>query len=196
MTNRELLFFLLKALSLFLVFLILINFISPVLSQFLAKAVDAVMTGLFPRFIQSIALKNNYLEVVTFFAVAGDPKGQLAFDINPLKYMYGFPLFIALTFSVKGNLSDKVWHIFIAYFITLIAQIWGVCFDITRHLLFEFNGVYAGYFEFSSLQKTLVSLGSQLGFLLLPSLVPILLWSILENKALKSLVGKNIEIAE
>jgi hypothetical protein len=175
-------------LVLFITFLVLFNYLSPVLSQFLAKTVDSVMTAVLPRFIQSVSLKNNYLEVVTYFSISSDPKGQLAFDINPLKYTYGFPLFIALTFSVRGHWPDKVWHIFIAYFVTLLVQTWGVCFDITRHLLFEFNGAYAAYFEFSGLGKMLVSLGSQLGFLLLPSLVPIILWSILENKALRSLI--------
>ncbi len=190
MTNANLLFFLLKVLALFIVFLVLLYAVSPFLSLFLAKAVNAVMTELFPKFIQSISLKNNYLEVVTFFSVPDNPAGQLAFDINPLKYTYGFPLFLALTFSVQGNYSEKVWHVFIGYFITLLAQIWGLCFDITRHLLFEFNGAYTAYFEFTSVGKMLISLGSQLGFLLLPSLVPIMLWSILENKAFRRLIAK------
>lgn len=190
MTNRDLLLFLIKVLALFMLFLLLLYAVSPFLSLFLAKAVNAVMTELFPRFIQSVSLKNNYLEVVTYFSVADNPAGQLAFEINPLKYTYGFPLFLALVFSVKGNYSDKIWHVLIGYFVTLLAQIWGICFDITRHLLFEFNGVYAAYFELTSVGKMLISLGSQLGFLLLPSLVPIMLWSILENKAFRRLIAK------
>lgn len=190
MINANLLIFLLKVLVLFIVFLLLVYAVSPFLSLFLAKAVNAVMTELFPRFIQSISLKNGYLEVVTFFSLPDNPKGQLAFDINPLKYSYSFPLFMALVFSVKGCYSEKIWHVFIGYFITLLAQIWGVCFDIIRHLLYEFNGMYAAYFEFTSFEKMLISLSSQLGFLLLPSLVPIILWGLLENKAVRSLIEK------
>lgn len=191
MTNRELFLFLLRVLVLFTFFLLVFYSVSPFLSLFLAKAVNAVVTELFPRFIHSVISKNGLLEVVTYFSVAGDPKSQLAFDINPLKYTYGFPLFLALTFATQGKISDRIWHVFIAYFIILLTQTWGISFDITRHLLFEFNGVYAAHFEFSAIGIFFISLGSQLGFLILPSLVPIILWVGLESRSLNRMIYNN-----
>ena len=82
MSNRDLLLFLFKVFALFIIFLARVYAVSPFLSLFLVKAVNAVMTELFPRFIQSITLKNNYFEVVTFFAVPDNPKGQ--FDPIPI----------------------------------------------------------------------------------------------------------------
>ncbi len=194
MTNRGVVLFVLKVMALFVIFMLILYSASPFLSLFLAKTVNAVMTDNFPRFIQAINLRNDLIEVVTCFSVEGDPKGQLAFEINPLKYIYGFPLFLALTFAVKGDYMEKIWHVFIAYFITLMTQTWGICFDITRHLLFEFNGAYAAYFELSSWGKFFISLGSQLGFLILPSLVPIILWVGLENQVLASIISKKENI--
>lgn len=68
-------------------------------------------------------------------------------------------------------------------------QVWGISFDIIRHLVFEFNGAYAVHFQFSNIQSILLSYGSQLGFLLLPSLTPIVLWAYLENQQFKKLVS-------
>jgi hypothetical protein len=93
------------------------------------------------------------------------------------------------TNSISDELINKFLKCLFAYFIISIAQVWGISFDIIRHLLFEFNGAYAAHFHFSPLQMLLVSYGSQLGFLLLPSLTPILLWIYLENKQFKKLIG-------
>jgi hypothetical protein len=207
----SLLLFILKVLGLFLIFLAIYYYLSPFLLLFTAKLVNFVLIGVFDRFIDSINLLNREIEVVTNFSVAGNNAGRLAFDINPLKYSYGFPVFLALifsSFSTKINLTkvgkissintapkfsdeliNKLLKCIFAYFVISLAQVWGISFDIVRHLIFEFNGAYAGHFQFSSIQSILLSYGSQLGFLLLPSLSPILLWIYLENKQFKKLIN-------
>ncbi len=191
MTNKFILItFIVKVIVLFLFFLVLYYYLSPGLLLFTAKLVNFSLTNLFEQFISSVILTNKTLEIVTFFSVDSSLKGQLAFDLNPLKYSYGFPLFLALIFSNKGLLIDKLLKSILAYFVILLTQTWGLSFDIIRHLVFEFNGAYASYFHFSSIQTLLLSFGSQLGFLILPSLTPILLWVYLEKKQFYRLVEK------
>ncbi|MFK5892685.1 MAG: exosortase H-associated membrane protein [Pseudomonadota bacterium] len=194
MENKYSLFiFIVKVLFLFLFFLAIYYYCSPFLLLFTAKLVDFILNAQFGQFISSVTLINKELEVVTLFSVDANLKGQLAFNLNPLKYSYGLPLFFALSFSQyhfsnSDLLIDKLLKCLLAYLVISLAQVWGITFDIIRHLLFEFNGVYAAHFNFSSMQIMLVSFGSQLGFLLLPSLTPILLWIYLENKAFKKLI--------
>ena len=109
--------------------------------------------------------------------------------INPLKYTYGFPLFVALTLASNSQWMDKLWYSLIAFFITLLFQIWGLGFDIIRHLLYEFNGVYAAYFVYSDITKNFISLASQLGFLIFPSLIPVMIWVYFEKQYVIKLIG-------
>ncbi|MFK5986969.1 MAG: exosortase H-associated membrane protein [Pseudomonadota bacterium] len=185
-----LLIFFLNVVGLFFLFLTIYYYISPFLLLFTAKLVNFVLTGWFEKFIASVSLLNREIEVITWFSIAGSKMSQLAFDINPLKYSYGLPLFFALIFSYGGEPIDKLLKCILAYLVISCAQVWGISFDIIRHLLFEFSSAYAAHFNFSSLQILLISYGSQLGFLLLPSLTPILLWIYLENKKFNSLINK------
>ncbi len=162
---------------------------------FTAKLVDYILNAQFGRFISSVTLINKEFEVLTFFSLDASLSKQLALIINPLKYSYGLPLFFALSFSNykfsnSAALIDKLLKCLLAYLVISLTQVWGISFDIIRHLLFEFNSAYTAHFSFSSLQLTLVSFGSQLGFLLLPSLTPILLWIYLENKEFNKLIDK------
>jgi len=189
MHETSLLLFIVKVVVLFLLLLLLYYWASPYLLLFLAKGTESVLIELYPGFIESITLKNYQFEVVTFFEIANIKGAQLAFDINPLKYTYGFPLFVALTIASNSRWMDKLWYSLIAFFITLLFQIWGVGFDTIRHLLFEFNGAYAAYFDYADFTKNAISLASQLGFLIFPSLIPVILWGYFENQYVLTLVG-------
>lgn len=190
MSDKKLLFFVLQVIFLFFMLLSLFYWVLPVYNLFLSLLVEPVLTYIYPRFFDTITAKNDVLEVVTNFAIMGQPQAQLAFDINPLKYSYGLPLFFALLLVSKGLWRDKIWSSLIAAVFLLLAQTWGLCFDIIRNLLFEFNGVYAAYFNYGTLATTLVSLGSQLGFLLFPNLVPILLWIVLMPDFFKNITRR------
>lgn len=187
MSDKSVLLFAAKVIFLFFTFLLILYWIIPIYSFILSLLVEPVMTTIYPRFIHSISAKNGMLETVTNFAVMGQAQTRLAFDMNPLKYSYGLPLFLALLLASKGPWRDKVWYLMIAFFVLLLSQTWSISFDITRNLLFEFQGAYAAHFDYGPLAKGLVSLGSQLGFLLFPALVPVILWVIFMPKYFQEL---------
>jgi hypothetical protein len=189
MSDKELFFFSLRVMGFFFLLLALLYWSLPVHNFILSLLVEPILTTIYPRFIAAVSAKHQLLEVVTNFAVIGQPQARLGFDINPLKYSYGLPLFLALMLSSKGEWRDKVWYAMIAFFILLLAQTWSICFDITRNLLFEFQGSYAAYFSYGTLAKGMVSLGSQLGFLLFPTLIPVLLWIALMPDFFKKIIS-------
>lgn len=196
MSDKQLLFFALQVIFLFFLLLTLLYWVLPFYNVILSLLVEPVLSSIYPRFFDAITAKNEALEVVTNFSIIGHAQAQLAFDMKPLKYSYGLPLFLALLLSSKGQWRDKVWHGFIAVLILLLAQTWSLCFDITRNLLFEFQGAYAAHFDYSALAKMLVSLGSQLGFLLFPTLIPIILWIVLMPDFFKEIINRNNKIPE
>lgn len=194
MSNKRLLFFILQVIALFFLFLALLYWAMPIYNLFLSLLVEPVLSSIYPEFIHSISAKNKILEVVTNFSILEQNQLRLAFDMNPLKYSYGLPLFIALTLSSKVEWRDKIWNIALASFFLFLAQTWGLCFDITRNLLFEFHGAYTAHFNYGAVGKLIVSLGSQLGFLLFPPLLPVILWVILMPDFFKSLINKSPDI--
>lgn len=188
MSNKQPFLFIFKVVILFFALLFSLYWTLPFYNLILSLLVKPIMIMIYPRFIADIVAKNELLEVVTHFSVTGYAQARLAFEINTLKYSYGLALFSALIISSKAAWQDKAWHIMIGFFILLLAQTWSLCFDITRSLLFEFQGAYSAYFGYNGFSRAMVSLGSQLGFLIFPSLIPIAVWVVLMPDYFRQLI--------
>lgn len=189
MSNKQLLFFILQVIVFFFLLLVLFYWLLPFYNILLSLLVEPILTSIYPKFIHSIQAKKEILEVVTNFSVIGQSQSRLIFDMNPLNYSYGLPLFVALLVASKDKLQDKVWKLAIAILVLLLAQTWSLCFDIVRNLLYEFQMAYLAYFNYGAVAKMVVSLGAQLGFLLFPTLIPLMLWVILMPDFFKLLTG-------
>ncbi len=70
-----------------------------------------------------------------------------------------------------------------------MAQVWGVGFDTLKTLLFAIGPAAPPLVGFSAWQTELVALGYQLGFLILPSILPVAIWFVLYRDYLATLVG-------
>ncbi|ODB84861.1 hypothetical protein A3195_07300 [Candidatus Thiodiazotropha endoloripes] len=55
-------------------------------------------------------------------------------------------------------------------------QVWGVCFDGLKTLLFTLGPDVSAQLAFTPLAMDGVALGYQLGYLILPSVLPLVIW--------------------
>jgi hypothetical protein len=97
-----------------------------------------------------------------------------------LTYCYGLPLLVAL--FVAARAKGLWWKLPLCAAALLPFQAWGVCFSWLLQA-----GVQAGPYTraityFSPLDQNLIALGYQFGFLLMPTLVPLLLWLFFERR--------------
>ncbi len=146
--------------------------------------VKAIMTGLFPETIRNIEFQGHLVNVVLQFTPEKVPgldilPGQVAemlFSVNSLMYGYSIPLYTGLLLASPGSERQKWIRWIIGFVILLLAQIWGVSFDILKTLLFNLEPAISGALGFSALQKELVVLGYQFGYLILPAVTPLVLW--------------------
>jgi hypothetical protein len=146
--------------------------------------VDWVMNNALPEFIKDIEFKGHLLNVVLQFTPPSlpdmkVPEGQVAelvFDVNSLAYGYSIPLYTALILATPGEERAKWIHWSIGFFILVLVQSWGVSFDILKTLTFRLDASLSSQLGFSSLQKELVALGYQFGYLILPAVTPLILW--------------------
>ena len=158
--------------------------------------VDGIMTTWLPDAIKDIEFQGHLLNVVLQFTPPSlpdvdIPKGQVAelvFSVNSLMYGYSIPLYTALILATPDEERAKWIHWLIGFIILVLAQTWGVSFDILKTLLFRLDPGLSSQLGFSTLQKELVALGYQFGYLILPAVTPLVLWIGFHQKFLSQLV--------
>ncbi len=137
-----------------------------------------ILHGLFP-WVESVEWSQRLLDVVTTLKVDNvpAPDGRIAMmvaEANPLQYSYGLPLFVAL-FIASGQ-AIRWRRLALGLLLLIPFQTWGVCFDILKQVAITAGAAVADQTGFSAWQREAIALGYQLGFLLLPTLAPIVLW--------------------
>lgn len=156
--------------------------LAPALNRGLAAILEALLTILFPDFFAEIQATGKTLEIVTRFlwpittTAATAQQGWLVFTINPLIYGYGLPFFLALVLAVPEEHELKPWTIGLSLLLLFFVQLWGIGFDIFKTLLFSFGPEIASRISTDLLTNTLIAYGYQLGTLILPVVVPVMLW--------------------
>ena len=159
-------------------------YMAGVISLPVSLLVDSLMTWLFPTAIGEIDPHGHMLDVVTLFtppAQAGVviPVGQIAqlvFSINALIYGFSIPLYTALVLSSPGNERQKWTRWALGFLILLLAQAWGISFDILKTLLFQMGPEMRQQMAFTRLEREMVALGYQFGSLVLPAVTPLVVW--------------------
>jgi hypothetical protein len=152
----------------------------------LARAVVAVA---FPEWAEGVEQAGTTLSLLTRLPVpgfAGVPDGQVAVfspEVDVLKYGYGLPLLIALLFASDARrLFPKV---ALGGLVLLPFQVWGVCLDWLKQVAIE-----SGAAPFSPLAREFIAFGYQFGYLVLPALVPVLLWAAMDRRFLSTFIAE------
>ncbi|MES9834000.1 MAG: exosortase H-associated membrane protein [Candidatus Thiodiazotropha sp. DIVDIV] len=177
-------------------------YLAPSLVWPVALLSDWIMTALFPGVIQGVEQLGDRLDIVTLLPLPAEilkglqpgSSGDLVFSINPLIYSYGLPLFTALAIAAPEDSSDEdiKWRNWLwGLPLLLIAQVWGVCFDVLKTLLYTLGPEVAEQMSFSSLGMDGVALGYQLGYLILPSVLPLIIWVVQYRAYLADMVWES-----
>lgn len=145
----------------------------------LAWLCDWIMALSWERVIETVKLVHHQLEISTMLAPPGVSNGQLVFEINPLLYSYSFPFAAALILSTPSTWLKKVVAILIAYFVLLLVQSWGVCFHVAKTLMYQSGPEIIAQLKVQPITHILVGLAYQFGYLILPSLSPLIVWGML-----------------
>jgi hypothetical protein len=97
--------------------------------------------------------------------------GRLVLEVNPLLYGYGAPLLVALLLA-----SRAPWTKIALGLVALIPfQAWGIAFDALAQVLRDAPEL-AARAGLAGMRAELAALAYQLGSLILPTLVPVVLW--------------------
>ena len=107
----------------------------------------------------------------------------LGFIINPLVYGFGLPLLFGLVMASDASLLKKIGTMIGGYFCVMLVQVWGVVWQALKMLAFNFGPDAHQLVIDAGISDELIALCYQLGVLIFPPLLPIVLW-VLANWAL------------
>ena len=101
-------------------------------------------------------------------------------EVNPLLYTYGLALFLALMLAARAG----VWKILLGVALLMPFQSWGIAFDFLAQVSLRLGPDVAAQVGLSGWRREAIALGYQVGTLILPSLVPVVLWAALSRSHL------------
>lgn len=145
---------------------------------------EEVMIAIFPRWVTGAQLEGGKQVLVTTLRVwsADNRVGELAPEVNGLVYCYGAPLLAALLLAAR---TPRWWWKLPAGMLALVPfQAWGICFTWLLQVAVTAGEQTRSQTRFGAWETNLTALGYQFGFLILPTLVPVLLWLAFDRRVL------------
>jgi len=145
-----------------------------------------VMTAAFPRWVTGAQIDGGMQVLFTTLRVlgAGNRVGELAPEVNGLLYAYGAPLLAALLLASRPR---RWWWKLPAGLLALVPfQAWGICFAWLLQVAVVAGEQTRMQTRFGAWETNLIAAGYQFGFLILPTLVPVLLWLAFDRRVLAS----------
>ena len=100
----------------------------------------------------------------------------LGFIVNPLIFGYGLPLLFGLVMASGVSFLRKLAVLFGGYMAVMLIQVWGVVWQSLKMMAFNFGEETAQVISDAGISFELIALCYQLGVLILPPLVPIIIW--------------------
>ena len=112
--------------------------------------------------------------VTTLGATSTGIAGAVTVDGNALLYTFGWPLFAALTIAARASHWRR--HLAIGYAAMLPFVAWGVLADFLKNVAITSAPAIAVQTGFAAWQREAIAFAYQFGSLILPAVVPAVLW--------------------
>ena len=100
----------------------------------------------------------------------------LGFIVNPLVFGFGLPLLFGLVMASGVSFLRKMGILLVGYVCVMLIQVWGVVWQTLKMLAFNFGPDAHQLVIDAGISDELIALCYQLGVLIFPPLVPIVLW--------------------
>jgi len=113
--------------------------------------------------------------------------GTVTVDVNALLYGFGLPLFVALVLAAR----EPGWprKLALGYVVIIPFVAWGVLADFLKSVAITASPLVASQTGFAAWQRELIAFAFQFGSLILPTVVPAVVW-VLTHRAFLERVRK------
>jgi hypothetical protein len=157
-----------------------------------AQVTGWLLPTLLPQAIGELTQLGALLEVDTRLMTPADEAGRvglLVLEIRPLIYAWCLPLFAGLVMATPLERRERVIELAIGLPVLWLVVCWGTVFDVLKVLAFDAGPLGVAAIERAGFSADAVALGYQFGYLILPAVMPVALWVLLNRAFLEELVG-------
>ena len=156
-----------------------------------ARATEFIMTLSAPDVFERIVQLQFKFEIQTAIQMERQVEGQVALlnaFMNPMIYAWGMALLFGLIMATPLTIKRRFVQMLIGYFVVSLVVIWGVFWETWKDLAFRLGPEAATVVAESSLSPTMIALFYQLGYLMLPAVVPVVCWILMNRPFLEEVV--------
>lgn len=129
-----------------------------------------------------------FIELPAEMVRIGQGRPVAAIPVNPMIYGYGFPLLAGLAISTPRSVLLRALQIAAGYLAIVLVQTWGVVFETLKTLHFQLGDEGKATVQAIGISADLTALGYQFGYLILPGVVPIALWILMNRSFIEGLI--------
>jgi len=123
------------------------------------------------------------------FVFPDGTREALGFIVNPLVYGYGLPLLFGLVMASSARWLNKLLTLLLGYLAIACVQVWGVVWQTLKTLSFNFGADAHAAVAAAGVSDTMIALCYQLGVLILPPLVPVIVWVLANWREVEHFTG-------
>lgn len=160
-------------------------YLAGVLMWLPGRIAQAAMTGFFPEVFERVVQLGFHFEIQTLIRLERQVEGRTALlngEINPMIYAWGMALLFGLIMATPLSVRQRIKQMLIGYLVVSVVTAWGVLWETWTDLAFRYGPDAAQVVAVSGPPTTMIALFYQLGYLMLPAVVPLATW-ILMNRA-------------
>jgi hypothetical protein len=160
------------------------------------KLAAAGLVGWMPTVFESITQEFSNAVVLTRFEAAGfegsTEAGQVAMlsaDIDALMYCYGWPILLALVMATPLTWRRTFLQLGIGLVVLVPAQAFGIAGEILLQLSYNFGDDVKAAIEAAGASQYVVAFWYQFGYLILPPIMPVVAWILMNRRFIESIAG-------
>ena len=114
--------------------------------------------------------------------------GALAITVNPMIYAYGLPLLAGLVLATPLSVRRRAIQIGAGVAVIILVQTWGSAWEALKTVAFSLGPQGTALIQRDGVNREVIALCYQFGYLILPAVVPIALWLGMNRAFIQSLV--------
>ena len=149
------------------------------------------MTTLFPQVFERVVQFGFHFEIQTLIRLDRQVEGRTALlngEINPMIYAWGMALLFGLIMATPLSVRQRLKQMVIGYLVVSVVTAWGVFWETWTDLAFRYGPESAAIVASSGPPETMIALFYQLGYLMLPAVVPLATWILMNRPFLEQVV--------
>ncbi|HET8900002.1 MAG TPA: exosortase H-associated membrane protein [Rhodanobacteraceae bacterium] len=153
-----------------------------------ARLAGAMLSWFWPGLYHGVEFEGASLSVISTLLVPQDGRvGQLVFSVDPMMYGYGLPLYVALAMATPLTFAQRVSQCVIAGLVVWLVQIAGILSSALRLVAFDAGPVGQAAIANHGLSPEVIALCYQFSYLILPAVLPAVVWVLLNRRFIEPL---------